>query len=116
VDNVSSCSGSVEEDGDVSAPGGPDGVGGGMFEVDIAEAPRAIRELEQARGELESIKVEAVRLGQVNPPATDTVSVEAAQILEQAAVAGPRSFLQALTEGVAEIDRLIASLRAGFEL
>ncbi|WP_433784357.1 PE domain-containing protein [Actinomycetospora sp. CA-101289] len=100
----------------MSAPGGLDGIGGGMFEVNIAEAPQAIKELEQARSELESVKAEAVRLGQVNPPAADNVSLEAAEILGQAAVEGPRSFLQALTEGVAEIDRLVASLRAGFEL
>ncbi|PVZ11068.1 PE family protein [Actinomycetospora cinnamomea] len=83
--------------------------------MNIAEAPKAIRELEAAREELESIKDEALTLGQVNPPARDQVSLDAAAALARTAVDGPTSFMQALDQGIREIDALIHALRAGFE-
>jgi hypothetical protein len=46
--------------------------GGGSFAVDIAQAPKAIRELEQAREELQEIKRDATYLGQVNPALPET--------------------------------------------
>ncbi|GAA4727982.1 PE domain-containing protein [Actinomycetospora chibensis] len=88
---------------------------GGSFAVDIARAPKAIRELEQAREELRSIKNEAQALGQVNPPARDQVSLDAAQLLGQVATGGATSFMQALDDGIQEVSRMIESLRAGFE-
>ena len=97
----------------MSAPGGSDGVGGGLFEVNIAEAPRAIRELEQARNELASIRDDALRLADVRPPATDDVSVDAARALSQRANGGPQSFMHALDEGIQEIARMVDALRAG---
>jgi hypothetical protein len=96
-----------------SAP--PPQVGGGVFEVDIAQAPKAIRELEAARRELESIKRDAVYLGQISPPTRDQVSIDAAQALAMKATSGPHSFLEALTQGIAEIQRMVDALRASFE-
>ena len=87
--------------------------GGGSFAVDIARAPKAIRELEQARDELQEIKRDATYLGQVNPPARDQVSLDAAQALGQVGVGGPTSFVEALTAGIEEISRMIEALRSG---
>ena len=64
--------------------------GGGSFVVDIAQAPKAIRELEDARRELESIKQDAQALGHVNPPARDQVSLDAAQVLGRIGSRWPR--------------------------
>jgi hypothetical protein len=103
----------------VSAPGGPDPVapvGGGMFEVNIAEAPKAIRELEHARDELASIREDAIGLAVVRPPAVDDVSVDAAKCLSLRAKGGPRSLMQALDEGIQETTRLIEALRSSFAL
>ncbi len=102
----------------MSAPGGSDPVapvGGGMFEVNIAEAPRAIRELETALEELKDIRRRAVSLGQVNPSATDEVSVDAAAALGKAAVGGPESFTQALDQGITELDRVVRARMSGFD-
>jgi hypothetical protein len=101
----------------VSAPGGSDPVapvGGGMFEVNIAEAPRAIRELELAAEELRAIQRDAISLAQVNPPALDEVSLDAAAELGRRANGGPQSLSEALTQGIAEVERVIEALRAGF--
>ena len=88
--------------------------GGGSFAVDIAQAPKAIRELEQAREELQAIKRDATLLGQVNPPTRDQVSLDAAQLLGRSASGGPTSFAEALTAGIEEISRMIEALRSGF--
>ena len=101
----------------MSAPGGTDPVapvGGGMFEVNIAEAPRAIRELETARQELRAIKQDALRLGHVDPSATDEVSVDAARALGRVAVDGPASFVEAVNAGINELTAMIESLERGF--
>src|SRR3954451_4213966 len=92
----------------------PPPVGGGTFQVDISRAPEAIRDLEAARDELRAIKDEATTLGQVHPPARDQVSLDAAQVLGQAAVEGPNSFVRALNDGINEITRMIDALHAGF--
>jgi hypothetical protein len=70
--------------------------------------------LEQARDELKDIKRDAVALGQVNPPARDQVSLDAAQKLSEVGVGGAGSLMQALDRGIAEIERLIDTLRTGF--
>ncbi len=101
----------------MSAPGGSDPVapvGGGMFEVNIAEAPRAIRDLEQARDELVSIREDAIVLAEVLPSAVDDVSLDAAKSLSLRASGGPHSLMQALDEGIQETSRLIEALQAGF--
>jgi len=87
---------------------------GGSFDVDIAQAPKAIRELEQARDELKDIKRDAIALGQVNPPARDQVSLDAAQKLSEVGVGSAGSLMQALDGGIAEIERLVGALRTGF--
>jgi hypothetical protein len=86
-----------------------------MFEVNIAEAPRAIRELERAREELEGIKRDTVHLGHIDPQARDDVSIDAARALMRTATDGPGSFLEALTQGIAEIQRMVDALRSSFE-
>ena len=89
-------------------------VGGGSFEVDITRAPDAIRELEQAKAELESIKRDAFYLGQVSPPTQDLVTRDAVRVLGDRATVGPSSFVGSLTQGIEEITRMIEALRAGF--
>jgi hypothetical protein len=93
----------------------PQPVGGGAFDVDISQAPRAIRQLEDARRELESIKNEAVSLGGITPPTRDQVSVDAALVLSMTATQGPGSFVEALNSGIEEISRLIQALRSSFD-
>ncbi|MDD7919958.1 PE domain-containing protein [Actinomycetospora callitridis] len=88
--------------------------GGGSFAVDIARAPKAIRDLEQARDELKGIKRDAIALGQVDPPTRDQVSLDAAQKLSEVGVGSAGSLMQALDGGIAEIERLIGALRTGF--
>lgn len=92
----------------------PQPVGGGSFDVDITRAPQAIRQLEEARDELESIKRDAVYLGQIRPPTNDRVSIDAAQALAEKATLGPGSFIGSLTQGIEEITRMIEALRSGF--
>jgi hypothetical protein len=92
----------------------PRAVGGGAFDVDITQAPQAIRQLEQAREELESIKRDAVYLGQIRPPSNDQVSLDAARALGETATTGPGSFIASLTLGIEELTRMIDSLRSGF--
>lgn len=87
--------------------------GGGSFAVDIAQAPKAIRELEEALEELRAIQRDAIVLGRVAPPTRDQVSFDAAQVLGQVANGGPGSLSRALTDGMTEISRTIESLRAG---
>ena len=66
----------------------PPGVGGGDFAVDLANAPRAIRELEEAARELVDHTTCAVALGRVTPPSRDQVSLDAATMLGISAVGG----------------------------
>ncbi|GAA4784119.1 hypothetical protein GCM10023200_17120 [Actinomycetospora chlora] len=91
----------------------PRAVGGGAFDVDITQAPQAIRQLEQALEELRSIRQDATLLGHITPPTTDQVSIDAARALGMTATGGPTSFLAALEAGIAELDRMIQALRAG---
>lgn len=91
----------------------PPGVGGGEFAVDLARAPQAIRELEEAARELFDIRREAEQLGKVTPPTRDQVSLDAATVLGVAAVGGSGSFLQALDNGIQQINDMIAALRDG---
>ncbi|MDD7920041.1 hypothetical protein [Actinomycetospora callitridis] len=90
----------------------PPGVGGGDFAVDLADAPRAIRGLEEAARELFDIRREAERLGKVTPPSRDQVSLDAATLLGVSAVGGNGSFLQALDQGIQQVNDLIAGLRS----
>lgn len=91
-------------------------VGGGAFTVDITRAPEAIRELEQARNELESIRDEAQQLGQVDPPAMDQVSIDAATLLGRTASEGPGSLVVALSQGIDEISNMITQLTTAFDV
>lgn len=92
----------------------PAPVGGGAFDVDIARAPQAIRELQQARVELQRIRQDALSLAEVRPPAADQVSLDAAQKLSETANGGPQSFMAALEAGIEEITRMMEALRSGF--
>ena len=90
----------------------PPGVGGGDFAVDLANAPRAIRELEEAKIELLNIRDEAFALGKVTPPSADQVSADAATMLGIAAVGGNGSFIAALDAGATQIQQYIDSVHA----
>ena len=90
----------------------PPGVGGGDFAVDLANAPQAIRELEEAARELFDIRrTRPSALGKVTPPSRDQVSLDAATMLGISAVGGNGSFLQALDQGIQQINDMIAGLR-----
>ncbi|MEJ2888801.1 hypothetical protein [Actinomycetospora aeridis] len=89
-------------------------VGGGRFEVDMSRAPEAIRELEQARSELRSIRDDALSLSNVVAPTLDRVTQDAARVLSRKASGEPGSFMEALDSGIAEVTRMIEALRAGF--
>jgi hypothetical protein len=108
----------LQADSHVSLPDGragprdrPPAVGGGTFEVDLARAPQAIRELEDAARELGEIRREAEQLGRILPPTNDQVSRDAADLLQAAAVGGTGSFVQALDSGIAQINDMIVGLR-----
>ncbi|GAA4783643.1 hypothetical protein GCM10023200_16400 [Actinomycetospora chlora] len=93
----------------------PPDVGGGAFDVDLDQAPQAIRKLEEARRELVGIRQDAMDLARVTPPTNDQVSKDAALALGAAATGGPGSFVNALDSGIAELESMIASLQAGLQ-
>lgn len=89
--------------------------GGGAFTVDLDRAPQVIRDLQNARQELEDLKVEARFLGKVDPSSDDDVSRDAATVLGAVAVGGPGSLLEALDAGVTRLDALIGAIRSELE-
>jgi hypothetical protein len=93
----------------------PPDVGGGAFDVDLDQAPQAIRKLEEARTELTSIRRSALDLARVTPPTSDQVSIDAARALGAAATGGPGSFVNAIDAGIAELESIITALRTGLE-
>ncbi|GAA4933286.1 PE family protein [Actinomycetospora succinea] len=108
----------LEADSPASPPDGstvpryrPPEVGGGTFTVDLAQAPQAIRELEDAARELSEIRREAERLGKIDPPAADLVSRDAANVLGAAAAGGSGSFVAALDSGILQIQNMITALQ-----
>ena len=90
----------------------PAPAGGGAFSVDLDRAPAVLRDLENARQELEDLKVEARFLGKIDPPTNDDVSRDAATVLGAVAVGGPGSLLEALDAGVTRLDALIGAIRS----
>ena len=92
----------------VPAPAG----GGGSFSIDLERAPQVLRDLEDARRQLESLKAEARFLGKVDPGTDDEVSRDAAAVLGAVAVGGRGSLIEALDGGVRRLDDLIDSIRA----
>ncbi|MFC5136955.1 hypothetical protein ACFPK1_01810 [Actinomycetospora rhizophila] len=93
----------------------PPEVGGGSFTVDLARAPEAIRELEAAREELNSIRRDALDLGRVTPPTNDLVTLDAANLLGVTATGGPGSFVSALDAGIAQVEALISNVRVAMD-
>lgn len=89
----------------------PPPVGSDQFRIDLERAPRAIRELEDARDQLRHLKTEAIALGKVTPPTQDQVSLDAARLLEATAVGGDGSLVAALDSGIRQIEELVTSLR-----
>lgn len=85
---------------------------GGAFTVDLARAPEAIRELEQARDELRLLMLEARRLGRIDPGTTDQVSRDAAAVFEAVADGGEGSLVRALESGSQRLDRLIDAIKS----
>lgn len=80
--------------------------------MDLERAPDAVRELKQAENELRSIRTQAMSLATVRPPASDQVSIDAARALCSVAVGGPRSFVDALDEGMRQLAVMISNLEA----
>ena len=89
----------------------PGPVEAGSFSVDLARAPEAIRELEQAHVQLKSLRDEALRLGKIASPAQDEVSRDVASRLGVTATGGDGSLLAALDAGLDRISDLIDALR-----
>lgn len=85
---------------------------GGSFSVDLDRAPQVLRDLENARQELEDLKAEARFLGKVDPQSNDDVSRDAATVLGAVAVGGPGSLVEALDAGVNRLDALIDAIRS----
>ena len=83
----------------------PAPVGGGAFSVDLGRAPEVLRDLQNARDELEDLKAEARFLGKVDPSSNDQVSLDAATALGAVAAGGPGSLLEALDAGSADSTR-----------
>lgn len=90
----------------------PAPTGGGAFSVDLDRAPEVLRDLENARQELEDLKAEARFLGKIDPMSDDEVSRDAATVLGAVAVGGPGSLVEALDAGVARLDGLIGAIRS----
>jgi hypothetical protein len=90
----------------------PAPAGGGAFSVDLERAPEVLKDLEDARQELEDLKAETRILGKINPLSDDDVSRDAATILGAVAVGGPGSLIEALDAGVARLDGLIGAIRS----
>lgn len=88
---------------------------GGAFSVDLDRAPQVLRDLQNARNELEDLKSEARFLGKVDPSSNDDVSRDAATVLGAVAVGGPGSLIEALDAGVNRLDALIRAIRSEFE-
>lgn len=88
----------------------PAPVGGGTFQVDLARAPEAIRELEYALDELQKLKAHAASLGKIDPESRDSVSLDMAAMLGATAVGGPGSLDAALDAGIAEVKHLITAM------
>ena len=84
---------------------------GGAFSVDLDRAPEVLRDLQNARRELEDIKIEARSLGKVDPSSNDQVSLDAATVLGAVAVGGPGSLFEALDAGLRRLDELIDAIR-----
>lgn len=93
----------------------PPEVGGGMFTVNLDQAPQAIRELEEALHELQAIREDAQALGRISPPTRDQVSADAAQVLGLAATGGPGSMVEALTLGMQHVQNMITNLKVALE-
>lgn len=90
----------------------PAPAGGGAFSVDLERAPGVLRDLENARQELEDLKVEVRFLGKIDPQTHDDVSRDAATVLGAVAVGGPGSLIDALDAGVVQLDGLIGAIRS----
>lgn len=93
----------------------PPEVGGGSFAIDLDQAPNAIRQLEEALKELAEIRQDAMDLARITPPTSDQVSLDAAQALGVTATGGPGSFVNALDAGVAQLESMIAAIRASLQ-
>ena len=112
----------LQADSPVTLPDGravprfrPPEVGGGEFTVNLDQAPRAIRELEAARDELNSIRRDAIDLGRITPPTNDLVTRDAAAFLGLTATGGPGSLVSALDAGIAQVEAMISNVRLAMD-
>ncbi len=75
---------------------------GGAFSIDLDRAPEVLRDLQDARDELEDFAVRP-RLGKVDPGSRDQVSLDAAQALEAVATGGHGSLVEAVNAGLHQL-------------
>lgn len=83
---------------------------GGAFSVDLDRAPQVLRDLQNARNELQDLRRDAMRLGKVDPGSDDEVSLDAARMLETVATGGHGSLVEAVTAGLRQLDGLIGAI------
>jgi hypothetical protein len=84
----------------------------GAFSIDLERAPEVLRDLQDARNELQDLRRDASRLGKVDPGSRDQVSLDAAQALEAVATGGRGSLVEAINAGLHQLDGLIAAIEA----
>ncbi|WP_018332843.1 hypothetical protein [Actinomycetospora chiangmaiensis] len=89
---------------------------GNSFSVDLATAPQVLRELRQARDQLQELRHDALFLGKIDPETHDEVSRDAAVVFGAIAVGGQGSLLDALDGGVQRLDGLIAAVESELAL
>ena len=92
------------------SPAPPPVVGSGQFTVDLERAPQALKALREARTKLEQLQQDSLLLGNVVPPAADSVSRDAALALRAVAVSGPASFHGSLGAGLRQLRSLVQRL------
>ncbi|GLZ51380.1 hypothetical protein [Actinomycetospora sp. NBRC 106378] len=82
------------------------------FTVDLEAAPGVLRELYAARDELQQVRMDALRLRQIDPGTQDEVSRDAASVLGAIAAGGSGSLVEAVNGGIARLGQLIGALEA----
>ncbi|WP_433802613.1 hypothetical protein [Actinomycetospora sp. CA-084318] len=90
----------------------PVAAAGDSFSVDLAQAPRVLEELYAARDELQRVRMDALRLGQIDPGTGDEVSRDAATVFGSIATGGRGSLVEAINGGIAKMGELISALEA----
>jgi hypothetical protein len=86
------------------------------FRLDLDQAPQAIAAFRHVAHELRELMIEARRLGNVEPPGTDAVSINAAKEIGQWAVSEePGSFQSAMESGAAQLEKAADALERSLQ-